>query len=349
MIKGDVFNKQYFPSNTFALFIDTFLANKCGIIADYKNGMNITNTTNQITISSGAACIKGRFVREDSYTTLSVSYQTTTYCVLVIEIDLDKVNTISELNQVRYYIITSESDYPTLIQTDIVKNESGKYQFELARFICNSSGINSFVDKRTFLDFNSIYAEIRRHIEDIDAGTLTTMPVGSGCDFYGSIAPTNFMFADGSAISRTEYSSLFDIIGTTYGSGDGTTTFNLPDKRERVTVMYKNGSTNGTSNATMGILGAKGGEFKHSLTSNENGTHTHSITDYGHSHAITYEHGSTGGSTAHPSKSIFYGDTPVTINTGTSNSNIIVNNSGNGVGHNNLQPYLVCNYIIRVK
>ena len=103
MIKGDVFNKQYFPSNTFALFIDTFLANKCGIIADYKNGMNITNTTNQITISSGAACIKGRFVREDSYTTLSVSYQTTTYCVLVIEIDLDKVNTISELNQVKYH------------------------------------------------------------------------------------------------------------------------------------------------------------------------------------------------------------------------------------------------------
>lgn len=172
MIKGDVFNKQYFPSNTFALFIDTFLNSKNGIINGYKNSFALSNTTNSITISSGALCVRGRFIREDSSTTINVSYNTNTYCKLVIEIDLDKVNTISELNQVVYKVLSSESGYPTLTQTDIVKNESGIYQYELARFMCNSSGISQFTDKRTFIDFNGMYQEVENAIHDIEQGSI---------------------------------------------------------------------------------------------------------------------------------------------------------------------------------
>ena len=62
-------------------------------------------------------------------------------------------------------------------------------------------------------------------------------PIGSGMDYYGTEAPANYMFADGRELSRTEYAELFAVIGTTYGAGDGSTTFNLPDKRERVTMM----------------------------------------------------------------------------------------------------------------
>ena len=192
MIKGDVFNKQHFPSNTFALFIDTFLNKKCGIVADYKNGMALSNTTNEITISSGALCIRGRFIREDSNTTINVSYQSNTYCKLIIEIDLDKVNTLSELNQVAYKIVSSETDYPTLVQTDIVKNESGIYQYELARFMCNSSGISQFTDMRTFLDFASIYEEIREHIEDIDEGSIYLLR-SEADNFMLKEAASNFM------------------------------------------------------------------------------------------------------------------------------------------------------------
>lgn len=172
MIKGDVFNKQYFPSNTFALFIDTFLNSKNGVINGYKNSFALSNTTNSITISSGALCVRGRFIREDSSTTINVSYNTNTYCKLVIEIDLDKINTISELNQVVYKVLSSESGYPTLTQTDIVKNESGIYQYELARFMCNSSGISQFTDKRTFIDFNSMYQEVENAIHDIEQGSI---------------------------------------------------------------------------------------------------------------------------------------------------------------------------------
>lgn len=177
MIKGDVFDKQYFPSNTFALFINTFLDSKCGIINGYKNSMSMTNTTNQITVSSGAACIKGRFLRENSSTTLSVSYQNNTFCRLVIEIDLDKVNTAAELNQVYYKIIASESNYPTLTQTDIVNNESGIYQYELAKFKANSNGISDFQDTRTFIDYNSIYSHIDDVIDALVAGGVTATQV----------------------------------------------------------------------------------------------------------------------------------------------------------------------------
>lgn len=70
--------------------------------------------------------------------------------------------------------------------------------------------------------------------EQVNSGMF--LPIGAGCDYYGATAPVGFMFADGSAISRIKYEQLFKIIGTIYGAGDGKTTFNLPDKRNRVSI-----------------------------------------------------------------------------------------------------------------
>src|SRR5215831_6242331 len=67
------------------------------------------------------------------------------------------------------------------------------------------------------------------------------MPTGSGCDWYGPTAPTGFLLCDGSAVSRTTYSALYAVIGNAYGSGDGSTTFNLPDCRGRLIVGYAPG------------------------------------------------------------------------------------------------------------
>lgn len=66
------------------------------------------------------------------------------------------------------------------------------------------------------------------------------MPVGSLLAFAGSTSPSGYLLCDGSAISRTEYSSLFTVVGTTYGIGDNATTFNLPDLRGRVAVGRDN-------------------------------------------------------------------------------------------------------------
>ena len=68
-------------------------------------------------------------------------------------------------------------------------------------------------------------------------GSPYNIPIGAGIDFWGTTAPnSSFAFPYGQAISRTIYAALFAVVGTTYGSGDGSTTFNLPDKRGRISV-----------------------------------------------------------------------------------------------------------------
>ena len=156
MLKGHVFSKQLFGNPIFALFINTFLNGVNGVSNNYKNGMKPTASGSTITIDSGAVCIQGRFLEEDTYTQLSAGTESA-YCKLVIEIDLDKENTDSEFVQGVYKIVKSTSSYPNLTQTNIVKNVSGIYQYELARFKTSSSGISEFQDMRTYLDFDSIY------------------------------------------------------------------------------------------------------------------------------------------------------------------------------------------------
>ena len=158
MLKGHVFSKQIFENPIFALWIDTLLGGKCGI-GPYENKMQVTKSGNTLTIASGTVCIKGRFVEEDTSTQV-IAGTDNAYCVLAIEVNLDKTNTESELNQVSYKIIKGASNYPSLTQTDIVRNNSGIYQYELARFRTSSSGITDFQDKRTFLDFNSIFTQM---------------------------------------------------------------------------------------------------------------------------------------------------------------------------------------------
>ncbi len=171
MLKGHVFSKQLFGNPIFALFVNTFLNGQNGVSNNYKNGMAVTYAGSTLTVDSGAVCIQGRFLEEDTSTPISAGTDTA-YCKLVIEIDLDKQNTETSFMQATYKIVKSVSSYPNLTQTNIVKNNSGIYQYELARFKTSASGITEFKDMRTFLDFNSIYDEIEQHIRDIDNGSL---------------------------------------------------------------------------------------------------------------------------------------------------------------------------------
>lgn len=156
MLKGHVFKEQVFESQVFAYFIDEFLNHKCGV-GNFGNKMQVTRNGNNVTIQDGLACIRGRFIEEDSSTTLNVGTDTA-YCKLVLEVDLDKENSEETLNQVSYKIVKSTTAYPNLTQTDIVKNNAGKYQYELARFRTSASGISDFQDKRTYFNLQSIYS-----------------------------------------------------------------------------------------------------------------------------------------------------------------------------------------------
>lgn len=166
MLKGHVFKEQIFGNQIFALFINTFLNGQNGVSKNYKNGMQVTYTQNNITIQNGTVCVQGRFLEEDSSTSILVGTETA-YCKLVIEIDLDKQNTEQKLLQATYKIVKGNNGYPELTQTDIVNTNRGIYQFELARFKTSSAGISDFEDKRTFLDFQSIYKAIREEFRGV--------------------------------------------------------------------------------------------------------------------------------------------------------------------------------------
>lgn len=156
MLKGHVFAGQVFGNQIFALFINTFLNGANGVSNNYKEGMAITYSKRNIHIASGAICIQGRFLEEDSGRDI-VADTDSQYCSLVLEINLDAVNTSDSFLQADYKIIKNASNYPTLTQNNIVKNNAGTYQYELARFRTSASGITDFQDKRTFLDFDTIW------------------------------------------------------------------------------------------------------------------------------------------------------------------------------------------------
>ena len=124
MLKGHVFKEQVFGNQIFALFINTFLNGKNGISNNYKNAMKVTCSGSTLTVQSGAICIQGRFLEEDTSTDIAVGTDPA-FCKLVLEIDLSKQNTASEFNQASYKIVKSTSNYPNLTQNDIVKNNVG--------------------------------------------------------------------------------------------------------------------------------------------------------------------------------------------------------------------------------
>ena len=92
---------------------------------------------------------------------------------------------------------------------------------------------------------------------DYNNKAVPVMPTGSIIPFAGKTAPEGWLFCQGQAVSRTTYAQLFAVIGTTYGSGDGSTTFNVPDLRGRVAVGAEASDAN---------LGTRTGEKNRTLT-----------------------------------------------------------------------------------
>ncbi len=185
-------------------------------------------------------------------------------------------------------------------------------------------------------------------------GNPYNIPVAGGIDYWGATAPnSSFAFPAGQAISRSTYSALFAIMSTTYGVGDGSTTFNLPDKTGRASVMKEASATRlttaggGIDGATMGAVGgAQNGTI---LQANlPAATLTTTITDPGHLHTIDV--GSSGGGTDAVTQGGFSIGATITgpVNTATTGITASTALGGSGTAFKLVQPSIVCNYIIRI-
>jgi microcystin-dependent protein len=177
------------------------------------------------------------------------------------------------------------------------------------------------------------------------------MPLAGGMDFWGTTAPSSaYAFPAGQAISRTTYATLFSIMSTTYGSGDGSTTFNLPDKTGRVSAMKEASATRlttavgGVDGATMGsAAGVQSRTVAQANLPNVN-LSTSSVTA-----TLFYSSPASGqsGSNYSPVTNVS-GNNPggyATTSLGLSGS---VPLGGSGTALPTVQPTIVCNYIIRV-
>lgn len=166
------------------------------------------------------------------------------------------------------------------------------------------------------------------------AATSVLMPIGVIMPYAGASAPTGYLFCDGDAVSRATYSDLFGIIGVTYGAGDGSTTFALPDLRGRVIAGQDDmggSSANTLTNAQADQLGGTLGNETHTLTTTELPAHTHGgLTDID-------PNGGDGGSANDP------GIDYVTSN----GAGTVSGSTGGGGAHNNVQPTFILNYIIK--
>lgn len=214
--------------------------------------------------------------------------------------------------------------------------------------------------------------------------TLQTLPsgapVGSISIFASNNIPAGWLACRGQLVSRIEYADLFSVIGVTYGNGDGSTTFAVPNLQARVPVGLS------TTDTEFDIIGKTGGEKSVTLTESQMPSHNHSQNSHSHSGGTDNQgqHGhissigsagfhnhsyqvSTGGTRASGTSGTLVSNTGsstggngthshsisiepngghshnVTINSTTATNNP----TGGGQAHTNLQPYITMNYIIK--
>jgi microcystin-dependent protein len=172
------------------------------------------------------------------------------------------------------------------------------------------------------------------------------IPAGVIWEYGGTTAPSGWLLCNGDAVSRSTYAALFAIIGTAYGSGDGSTTFNVPDRRDRFGIgasgTIARGSTGGSSTSGgTALTTAQLPSHTHTGTTSTAGEHSHTLT-------LTTGDGGSFASLTLADKAITFGGAP-TSSAGAHNHTFTTDATGSGQTHTHsvTPPYVASNYIIK--
>jgi microcystin-dependent protein len=263
--------------------------------------------------------------------TLTVDDTTATSLYLTNDEVADQINTLADPSIAKITVSGAAAPFPRATGEPLVLHGDGSpeglvYAPQGSVFLSRSAA--TIYQKTTGVHSNTGW-------QVVGANGLVA-PSGSMQMFGGPSAPAGWLLCDGSAISRATYSVLFAVTGVTYGSGDGSTTFNVPDLRGRAPIGYA----------------ASGGHTDVSALGNNDGVaevnrrpkHRHTVTDPGHNHSPNAR---TSGSGTNGSASVQYDgttSTSVALPGGTATTGITVGASTDSL---DAPAYLVVNYIIK--
>ena len=290
-----------------------------GVFAEPANALQVSISGMVAKVKAGAGFVRGVMIANDSDLTLTIDTTASA------RIDRVVMGVDQSAPSAGIYVLKGTDGTTTAPE---LANTASKRELCLAEIMVTPNGVSSYSDTR----LTNLCGVVRNLVAAMNiAGIIHA--------YAGSTAPDGYLMCNGQAVSRTDYAALFAVIGTTYGAGDGTTTFNVPDLQGRFPLGA--GAGNGL---TARAVGQKGGEETHTLTVAEMPAHSHTPDASGEYFVTAEEGGANNTRVAYSSSGDRW------VNGLTSQSHFHHRTStdtvGSGGSHNNMPPYAVVSYII---